>query len=101
MRNEQLQKFVDDFNIHESQSIHKNIVVVGDFNITPWSSYYTILEDVFSGKMTNITKYIPFLFTRKLFALPFVQAHIDHLWITPTLTILSIEKIFIPGSDHK
>ena len=101
MRNEQLQTFVDDFQIHKAKNKHENVVVAGDFNITPWSSYYDILHDVFSGEMINVTTHIPFLFTRKLFALPLIQAHIDHLWTTPTLRIPSIEKVNIPGSDHK
>lgn len=87
MRNTQLKTFVDDFQMHEVQRTHKNIVVAGDFNITPRSSYYSILDDVFSGVLTNITQYIPFLFTRKLFPIPVIQAHIDHVWTTPTLDI--------------
>jgi hypothetical protein len=59
------------------------------------------LSDVFSGELTNITTHIPFLFTRKLFAFPILQAHIDHLWATSTLYVPTIEKVNIPGSDHK
>lgn len=100
MRNEQLHTFIENFKTHESDAAHQNILVAGDFNITPWSSYYPIVSDVFSGKLMNITRHIPFLFTRRLFALPFVQAHIDHVWVTPTLHVPMIQKITIPGSDH-
>lgn len=101
MRNEQLSTFVEDFKSHESDRIHDNIVTVGDFNITPWSYYYDIVSSAFSGKLTNITKRIPFLFTRKLKWFPLFQAHIDHLWTSPSLNVQTIEPITMPGSDHK
>jgi endonuclease/exonuclease/phosphatase (EEP) superfamily protein YafD len=40
MRNEQLQTLEKDFYAHEKSRQHDNVVVVGDFNITPWSVYY-------------------------------------------------------------
>lgn len=101
MRNEQLTTFVEDFKSHESDRKHDNIVTVGDFNITPWSSYYNILSRVFSGELVNVTKRIPFLFTRKLRWMPFFQAHIDHLWTTPSLKVQTFTPITIPWSDHK
>lgn len=101
MRNEQLTTFVKNFNSHESDRKHDNIVAIGDFNVTPWSSYYDILSTTFSGKLLNITRRIPFLFTRRLRSLPIVQAHIDHLWTTPSLTTQNFESISMPWSDHK
>ena len=101
MRNEQLKTFVQDFEKHESDRKHENIFVVGDFNITPWSSDYPILDSAFSGKLTNVTSRIPFLFTRKLKELPMFFAHIDHLRVTPSLTVSSLTPITIPWSDHK
>lgn len=101
MRNEQLTTFVDDFQKHESDRIHKNIAVVGDFNITPWSSYYTILDESFSGYLENDTKTIPFLFTWKYKIFPLAQAHIDHIRSTDSVQIDTIDTLTIPGSDHK
>lgn len=101
MRNEQLTTFVKDFKSHESDRKHDNIVAIGDFNITPWSSYYEILSNTFSGELVNITKRIPFLFTRGLKGLPLFQAHIDHLWTSSSLKVQTFETISMPGSDHK
>ena len=101
MRNEQLATFVGNFKNHESDRKHDTIVAVGDFNVTPWSSYYTILARAFSGKLVNVTKRLPFLFTRKLKELPLFQAHIDHLWTTSSLSVQNLKAITMPGSDHK
>ena len=101
MRNEQLQTFVDNFKQHESDRKHHNIVVVGDFNITPRSNNYPILDSAFSGDLVNATKCIPFLFTWKLKELPLFLAHIDHLRSTNSLKIDTLNVLDIPGSDHK
>ncbi len=101
MRNEQLQKFVNDFQIHESDRKHDNVLVVWDFNITPRSSYYDILSSTFSWELNNTTSHIPFLLTWKLMGLPFARAHIDHLWTTPSIAVEHMKAISIPGSDHK
>lgn len=87
MRNEQLNTFVQDFENHESDRQHDNILVVGDFNITPRSPYYDILATSFSGKLDNSTKILPFLTTRRLKEMPIFQAHIDHVWASPTLDV--------------
>lgn len=101
MRNEQLQTFIHDFQKHEYERTHDAIVIVGDFNITPRSSYYPLLDTTFSGKLINATKRIPFLFTRSLKEFPLFHAHIDHLWATPSLIIPHLEVLPVPWSDHK
>lgn len=101
MRNEQLKTFAQDFQKHESDRQHDNVLVVGDFNITPWSTYYSLLNTPFSGALTNITTSIPFLTTRKLKQFPLFQAHIDHLWTTPSIGVQGLEAVSLPWSDHK
>jgi len=101
MRNNQLRSFVQDFQKHESDRKLDNIVVVWDFNVTPRSPYYDILTTVFSGELENQTKRIPFLFTRRFKEFPLFQAHIDHVWTTPSLAVHSFKTIAMPGSDHK
>jgi len=96
MRNEQLTTFVQDFQKHESDRTHDNIVVVGDFNITPRSADYPILDAAFSGKLVNATRHIPFLFSRTLKEFPLFSAHIDHVWTTPSFTISSLKTVDIP-----
>jgi endonuclease/exonuclease/phosphatase (EEP) superfamily protein YafD len=81
MRNNQIASFDKDFAIHaQKRPLGSPVIVVGDFNTTPRSAYYADIEHVFSGTLTNMSKYIPFLRTWRLFELPFVQAHIDHIW---------------------
>ena len=101
MRNEQLAAFVDDVQLHASERKHEHLIIAGDFNTTPWSPYYRILADAFSGQLENITRHLPFLFTRRFFPFPLVQAHIDHLRISPSLDIHHLEVIRVSGSDHK
>lgn len=101
MRNDQLTTFVNDFQAHESDRKHNNIVVVGDFNVTPWSPYYDILSTAFSGELLNLTKRIPFLFTRWFKPFPIFQAHIDHLWTSSSLSVPNFTSISMPGSDHR
>ncbi len=101
MRNNQLRSFVQDFQNHESDRKLDNIVVVGDFNVTPRSPYYDILTTAFSGELENQTKRIPFLFTRRFKEFPLFQAHIDHVWTTPSLAVQSLKTITLPGSDHR
>lgn len=101
MRNEQLTTFVKNFKEHESDRNRDNIVMVGDFNITPWSPYYRILSTAFSGELVDATKRIPFLFTRRFMMLPLFRAHIDHLWTSSSVAVQNLEAIPMPWSDHK
>lgn len=101
MRNEQLNTFDQDFALHEKTRPQDKVVVVGDFNVTPWSAYYKDMQEVFSGKLSNATQQFPVLFTRRLFAFPLLQAHIDHLWISSGVQLDGLESISLPGSDHK
>jgi endonuclease/exonuclease/phosphatase (EEP) superfamily protein YafD len=101
MRNEQLKTFDQDFALHEKTRPNDKVVVVGDFNLTPWSAYYTDMSQVFSGRLTNATQKFPFLFTRRFFSLPLLQAHIDHLWISSGVQLDTLKSVIMPGSDHK
>lgn len=101
MRNTQLTTFAQNFQQHESDRKHNNIVTVWDFNITPWSVYYDILSTAFSGNLTNVTARIPFLFTRRFKQLPLFFSHIDQLFTTTSVIVENLDVITIPGSDHK
>ncbi|MEI6773798.1 MAG: endonuclease/exonuclease/phosphatase family protein [bacterium] len=96
MRNDQLTTFVNDFKSHEVHQKHSNIVMVGDFNVTPWSPSYRILSTGFSGELSNITKRAPFLFTRAFKMLPLFQAHIDHVWTSAPLRVEYFKVITMP-----
>ena len=100
MRNQQLTTLIRDYKNHES-SWKQTTIVIWDFNVTPWSPYYTILSAAFSGELVDLTKRIPFLFTRGFKPLPIFRAHIDHVWTSLSLEIQSFTTIPMPGSDHK
>ena len=101
MRNEQLKTFDQDFALHEQTRPDDKVIVVGDFNLTPWSAYYTDMTNVFSGKLVDVSKQFPILFTRSLFEFPLVKAHIDHLWLSSGVQLDGLQSIGMPGSDHK
>ena len=101
MRNDQLQTFDQDFALHEKTRPDDKVIVVGDFNLTPWSVYYKDMSQVFSGKLTDVTKQFPVLFTRSLFEFPLVKAHIDHLRISSGVYLDGLQSIGMPGSDHR
>jgi len=101
MRNDQLQTFQKDFALHEKSRSDDKVVVVGDFNLTPWSSYYKQLASSFSGKLTDVTQDFPLLFTWRLFGFPLLRAHIDHLWLSTGVPLESLQSIPVPGSDHR
>lgn len=101
MRNEQLLTFERDFHTHEQSGKNSRVIVIGDFNLTPWSSYYKQLAGAFSGKLVNVTQQLPILFTWRLFAFPFLWAQIDHVRMSPGIALTSLQSIAVPGSDHR
>ncbi|MEI6117834.1 MAG: endonuclease/exonuclease/phosphatase family protein [bacterium] len=96
MRNEQLTTFVNNFKSHQTDRKYNNIIAVGDFNVTPWSSYYGILSTAFSGELVNVTKRVPFLFTRRFKELPLFFAHIDHLWTSSSIHVEDLKILSLP-----
>ncbi len=103
MRNQQITTFFEDFDMHKIQhrEQHDKVIVVGDFNTTPWSQYYWNFAQWFSGEFINITRSFPLLFTRKLTSIPLFWAHIDHIFANKLVSIKDIHLVDIPGSDHK
>lgn len=101
MRNEQLEVFERDFYLHETSREHDNVIVVGDFNVTPRSAYYNGLQDAFSGVLSNATRGIPWLLTWKFPRFPLLQAHIDHLRVSSGVVVQNLQSIDVPGSDHR
>lgn len=101
MRNQQLKTFEEDFYLHEKSREHNNVIVVGDFNVTPRSAYYDGLQAAFSGTLSNATKQFPLLFTWKLRQFPLLRAHIDHLRISSGVTLTNLQSVYVPGSDHR
>jgi endonuclease/exonuclease/phosphatase (EEP) superfamily protein YafD len=54
MRNQQLKKLNKDFTRqHLEREETTPVVMVGDFNVTPWSDFYRSFEEGFSGALVN------------------------------------------------
>lgn len=103
LRNQQISTFFKDFDLHKQihRSRNDKVVVLGDFNTTPWSIYYKEFAQGFAGEFINVTRDYPFLFTWKLLSFPFIQAQIDHVFINNLIQISDFNLVNIPWSDHK
>ncbi|HKL44559.1 MAG TPA: endonuclease/exonuclease/phosphatase family protein, partial [Candidatus Absconditabacterales bacterium] len=100
MRNNQFDILAENFEKHNlNRSENDKILMIGDFNVSPWSYYYKDLEDNLIG-LRNLTKNFTILFTWSIKYLPFLSSHIDHIFVSDNLTFNNIEKINMPGSDH-
>ncbi len=107
MRNEQLNNLSMLMSEHyKNINPNKNIILLGDFNITPRSYYYqefsTQMDVIWLYNMSNniiYTQYnnlIPY--TRCHEQAQYLCSHIDH--IRSNNANISLEKINIPWSDH-
>lgn len=103
MRNKQLTTFLQDIQKHQiwHRKTNDQVIVLGDFNISPRSSYYEKFEIWLGEEFLNVTKTLPYLFTWKLQYLPILWTHIDHIWSNAPDKIDDIKSIKIPNSDHK
>jgi len=103
MRNKQIETFLSDFELQREVHRTKNdkVVLIGDFNTTPWSPRYWRFAEVFSGDFVNVTRSFPILFTRRLVPLPLFWAHIDHLFVNKEVRIKDLHVVTVPGSDHR
>lgn len=107
MRNTQLAELIDILHTHYNYTTPPHpLMMIGDFNISPWSIYYqslnTELQQLWlTNESTTIstTQYLQTTIplTRCHDQLPFICSHIDHVWSThPT----HLQQIHITGSDH-
>lgn len=101
VRNRQFDQIIHDMDIHDNQrSEDDTVLMIGDFNVSPWSRYY----DTFVGRMPhgfqNITRTFPLLFTWRIYFLPFVWAHIDHIFVKHGI-LYNLRSVYIPWSDHR
>jgi endonuclease/exonuclease/phosphatase family metal-dependent hydrolase len=101
MRNEQLKKLKDDFLVQATDR-QKNapVVVLGDFNLSPWSAFYAKFEEGLEGKLRNVFRdYRPY-FTRSLRDQKLLNVHIDQVFTSPDGRIGGFKVEDLPGSDH-
>ncbi len=107
MRNEQLANLSDLMSKYHFENPTKNMILVGDFNLSPWSYYYTSFDITMRSLwLSNITTHLStthydttyFPYTRCHEQAPYLCSHIDH--IRSNESNISLEKITIPWSDH-
>lgn len=103
MRNEQLKVFVDNFILHQNKhrNNHDNVMIIGDFNISPWSIFYKNFQDWLWSGFINLSKKSPILFSRYLYGLPIFWSHIDHAWINFDVKKSYLKSVKINWSDHR
>lgn len=99
MRNKQLDQIAHEYDLHRQERWNDaRVLMVGDFNITPWSLYYDRFVEHLD--LYNATRVFPILFTRRIYRFPVFWAHIDQLLIRD-IFIEKLHSITIPGSDHR
>ena len=121
-RNQQLITLKKDFfQLHESERAgDSKIIMVWDFNVSPWSVFYKRFASAFESKMRNITRTPNILFTRNLSEmlsihkdfhfpvwfknnikkLPILRSHIDQLFASSSVKVWNFKKIHLNWSDH-
>jgi endonuclease/exonuclease/phosphatase (EEP) superfamily protein YafD len=80
---------------------HDNVMIVWDFNISPWSIFYKKFQDWLGSGFIDITKKSPGLFSWYLFNLPILWSHIDHIWINFDVKNIYLNSVKIDWSDHR
>ncbi|MDR0282605.1 MAG: endonuclease/exonuclease/phosphatase family protein [Candidatus Peribacteria bacterium] len=101
MRNEQLKKLSEEFLIQaKDRPEDAPVVMVGDFNISPWSAFYKPFEEGLEGKLRNAFKDYTHRFTWSLWAQEILTAHIDHIFVSDDVRIGDFFVEDLPGSDH-
>ena len=121
-RNQQFISVKKDFYQQHESSREKNskIVMLGDFNVSPWSIFYKRFAQSFP-LFNNITRsqkiffswnlaemlkihtdfaYLPQWFRDNVWYFPILWSHIDHAFVSESLKVSDFKKIHIDGTDH-
>jgi endonuclease/exonuclease/phosphatase family metal-dependent hydrolase len=98
-RNEQLQGLSDYINELPSEA-QKNLVLIGDFNLSPWSPQFrTFTSDTKS--IVNAAQGQGLYFSWSYDSLPLFYSHIDHIFISKQLSYNNFRSATDrAGSDH-
>ncbi len=102
-RNNQLNRLVKDLSIIKKSYKPKTLsLVLGDMNISPWSTAYTVLQSGMNANaQVNVsTRISPWEGTWSFFSMPYLTSHIDHIWTNKPGRIKTIRPIDVPWSDH-
>lgn len=100
MRNNQLLELAEDYQVNKSKmSGDERILILWDFNLSPWSVYYSQLVDFFDW-MYDLTRDYTVLFTWAYRNFPLISSHIDHIFVNDGAKVDSIKKVNLKKSDH-
>ncbi len=97
MRNAQLYKLKSDFIKNENTS--NPIIIIWDFNLSPWSYYYKRLTD--NWWMLNALSFQSPVYTRSLLQQWIFRSHIDQLFVSPKIKVSEVEVENLTWSDHR
>lgn len=100
-RNIQLEAFTTDFKRQKiDRPLLSNVLVLWDFNLSPWSDYYFLFTQELWKDMKNIFKWKKSVFTRSFKGQKILNSHIDHGFINNWLEIEDLTVSDLIGSDH-
>ena len=97
MRNGQIDKLKSDFS--REQNIWTPTMIIGDFNLSPWSHYYKKLTS--NWNMKNALSFQSQNYTRSLHGNWIFRSHIDQLFISPEIRLSEINIENLTWSDHR
>ena len=121
-RNQQFISIKKDFYTQHEEHREKDakIVMLWDFNVSPWSVFYKRFEQSFPlfenitrsqpiffswncAEMLKIHKdfeYLPEWFRNYVWYFPILWSHIDHVFVSNSVKVADFRKIHIDWSDH-
>lgn len=100
MRNIQLEKLQNDF-IGKDHEEHEKIMIIGDFNLSPWSFQYQTLINTIGEFVENAFKQKNMTYTWSWNGSKLFMTHIDHLFVSKTVLVKDLEVKDLSGSDHR
>lgn len=121
-RNQQLITVRKDFYTQHEEQRDENskIVMIGDFNVSPWSVFYKrfaqsfpLFDNItrsqpvfFSWNLAEMLKihkdfdFFPDWFRNNVWYFPILWSHIDQAFVSNSLKVSNFKKTHIEGSDH-
>ncbi len=101
MRNNQFDILYQDFLKHNTKRTQEDkVMIIWDFNVSPWSIYYKDLEEKFLW-FKNMTRNFTISFTWRVKILPLITSHIDHIFINHDANVSDVVRLKTPNSDHR
>ncbi|MDR0859863.1 MAG: endonuclease/exonuclease/phosphatase family protein [Candidatus Peribacteria bacterium] len=101
MRNQQLKKLKEDI-LSQAQERPDNakVIVLGDFNLSPWSAFYEKFLQGIEDRLINVFQGEKPVSTRSLWDQKILNVHIDQVFTSPSVRSSNIVVSDLPGSDH-